>query len=152
MCGATAAVLSRHTGYDANVTRANASTTQPHAVHVLDLIGQLSDEHGRTVVMVLHDLNLAARYAYELIAMKNGRIVAQGPPGAIRTAGRLQDLFGLAARLIEEPTCGHSLVVPSAEGRQGEAGSRPADVGAPADSTTAGDIVPVSTYPDRYQY
>ncbi len=83
-----------------------------HAVDVLDLIERLRDDHGRTVVMVLHDLNLAARYADVLVAMKDGRILAQGHPGDILTSELLFEVFGLSARLIEDPVSGRPLVVP----------------------------------------
>jgi iron complex transport system ATP-binding protein len=83
-----------------------------HAVDVLDLIGRLSDEHGRTVVMVIHDLNLAARYADVLVALKDGRIVASGPPEDVLSEELLQEVFGLSARVVEDPVSGRPLVVP----------------------------------------
>src|SRR5690606_21913074 len=56
-----------------------------HQVDVLELVNQLHAENGRTVVMVLHDLNLAARYADRLVAMKDGAVVAEGEPGEVLT-------------------------------------------------------------------
>jgi iron complex transport system ATP-binding protein len=64
------------------------------------------------VVMVLHDLNLAARYADRLVAMKAGRIVAQGPPVEVITEPLLREVFGLEARVIADPVAGTPLVVP----------------------------------------
>ena len=83
-----------------------------HQVDVLDLIGRLHDDSGRTVVMVLHDLNLAARYADRLVAMKDGAIAAEGPPGEVLTEGLLADVFELNARVISDPVMGTPMVVP----------------------------------------
>ncbi len=83
-----------------------------HQVDVLDLIGQLHDDSGRTVVMVLHDLNLAARYADRLVAMREGAIVAEGAPGEVLTEELLAEVFELDARVITDPVVGTPLVVP----------------------------------------
>ncbi|MFF4299032.1 ABC transporter ATP-binding protein [Streptomyces vinaceus] len=84
-----------------------------HQVEVLDLIRQLNHERGRTVVAVLHDLNQAARYADHLVAMKAGRVVAQGPPSAVVTAELVREVFGLDAVVIPDPVTGSPLIVPS---------------------------------------
>ena len=68
---------------------------------------------GRTLVAVLHDLNQAARYATHLIAMRDGRIEAQGPPGEIITAELVERVFGVRCRIIEDPESGTPLVVPA---------------------------------------
>jgi iron complex transport system ATP-binding protein len=83
-----------------------------HQVDVLDLVERLNREMGRTVVMVLHDLNLAARYAGRLIAMRAGRIVASGTPDEVLTEDLLCDVFGLDARVVPDPVTGTPLVVP----------------------------------------
>jgi iron complex transport system ATP-binding protein len=83
-----------------------------HQVDVLELVGRLHDESGRTVVMVLHDLNLAARYADRLVAMKDGAIVASGEPGEVLTERLLAEVFDLDARVIEDPVAGTPMVVP----------------------------------------
>ena len=57
-----------------------------HQVEVLDLLADLNEREGRTIVLVLHDLNLACRYAHHLVAMKDGAIVAEGPPAEVITA------------------------------------------------------------------
>ncbi|GAA4622722.1 ABC transporter ATP-binding protein [Actinoallomurus vinaceus] len=83
-----------------------------HQVEVLDLIRQLNHERGRTVVAVLHDLNQAARYADHLVAMKAGRIIAQGPPRDIVTADLVREVFGLTSVVVPDPVTGGPLVVP----------------------------------------
>ncbi|MFB9906179.1 ABC transporter ATP-binding protein [Allokutzneria oryzae] len=83
-----------------------------HQVDVLDLVQQLHDQAGRTVIMVLHDLNLAARYSDRLIAMRAGKIVAQGDPKDVLTEQLLSDVFDLEARVVEDPVAGTPLVVP----------------------------------------
>ncbi|MFP8908347.1 ABC transporter ATP-binding protein [Streptomyces atacamensis] len=101
-----------------------------HQVEILDLVRRLNRERGRTVVMVLHDLNQAARYADHLVAMRGGRIVAQGPPAKTVTAALVREVFGLEAVVVPDPVTGGPLVVPGA----------PASAAAPAPAT-----VPVST-------
>jgi iron complex transport system ATP-binding protein len=83
-----------------------------HQVDVLELVRRLHSEAGRTVVMVLHDLNLAARYADRLVAMREGRVVASGKPPEVITEELLEEVFGLAARVIPDPVAGTPLVVP----------------------------------------
>ncbi|MFC4128793.1 ABC transporter ATP-binding protein [Nocardia rhizosphaerae] len=83
-----------------------------HSLEVLDLVDRLHAELGRTVVMVLHDLNLAIRYSDELVVMTQGRIVAQGKPADIVTAELLDEVFGLAATVLTDPVSGRPLIVP----------------------------------------
>ena len=84
-----------------------------HQVDVLDLVERLHTEAGRTVVMVLHDLNMAARYAQRLIAMRAGRIVAQGAPWEVLTESLLNEVFELDAQVLADPIAGTPLVVPA---------------------------------------
>ncbi|MEV8340787.1 ABC transporter ATP-binding protein [Streptomyces niveus] len=93
-----------------------------HQVEVLDLVRRLNHEQGRTVVIVLHDLNQAARYADHLVAMKSGRIVAEGHPGEIVTAELVREVFGLESVVVPDPVTGSPLVVPGAPYRP-EAGT-----------------------------
>lgn len=83
-----------------------------HQVDVLDLLSDLNRDLGRTVVMVLHDLNLAARYAHHLVAMKDGRIVAEGAPAEVVTEAVVEEVFGLRSRVVPDPVTGTPLVVP----------------------------------------
>ncbi|WP_069171332.1 ABC transporter ATP-binding protein [Streptomyces griseus] len=90
-----------------------------HQVEVLDLVRRLAapaadGTRGRTVVTVLHDLNQAARYADHLVAMKAGRIVAEGRPGDVVTADLVHEVFGLEAVVVPDPVTGSPLVVPGA--------------------------------------
>jgi iron complex transport system ATP-binding protein len=82
-----------------------------HQIEVLDLCAGLRDA-GRTVVAVLHDLNLACRYATHLVAMSAGEIVAEGPPAAIVTPALIERLYGIGCQVIDDPETGTPLVVP----------------------------------------
>jgi iron complex transport system ATP-binding protein len=84
-----------------------------HQVEVLDLCEQLHRE-GRTLVAVLHDLNSACRYATHLIAMRDGAVVAQGPPQTIVTAELVEAVFGLRCLVVPCPASGAPMVVPAA--------------------------------------
>nr|WP_228560722.1 ABC transporter ATP-binding protein [Catenulispora pinisilvae] len=88
-----------------------------HQVEILDLCARLHEEEGRTLVAVLHDLNQAARYATHLIVLCDGRVAASGRPADIVTAELVQQVFGLACRVIEDPESGTPLVVPGARRR-----------------------------------
>ena len=84
-----------------------------HQIDVMDLCAALNRD-GRTLVAVLHDLNQSARYATHLIAMKEGRIVAEGPPSAVVTAELVAEVFNVRARVIADPETGSPLVIPLA--------------------------------------
>lgn len=83
-----------------------------HQVDVLELVRRLNRQHNRTVVMVLHDISLAARYSDHIVAMNDGRIVAQGTPAEVVTPQLLRDIFGLDAHVVSEPTDGRPHVIP----------------------------------------
>ena len=83
-----------------------------HSIEVLDLVDRMHEELGRTVVMVLHDLNLAIRYSDQLIVMRDGSIVAAGAPKDIISAELLLEVFGLEAAVIADPVSDRPLVVP----------------------------------------
>ena len=83
-----------------------------HQVEVLDLITDLNRQRGTTVVIVLHDLNLAARYADHVIAMKSGRIVADGAAREVVTEAMVKDVFGLDCRVAPDPVSGAPLIIP----------------------------------------
>ncbi len=83
-----------------------------HQVEVLDLLVDLNRERGTTIVMVLHDLNLAARYADHLVAMADGGIHAAGAPEEVLTAEVVRAVFGLESRIIADPVSGAPLMLP----------------------------------------
>jgi iron complex transport system ATP-binding protein len=83
-----------------------------HQIDVLELVSRLHAERGRTVVVVLHDLNLAARYSQRLVAMKDGVLVASGTPAEVLTEELLADVFDLEARIVPDPVTGTPMVVP----------------------------------------
>jgi iron complex transport system ATP-binding protein len=83
-----------------------------HQVEVLDLIADLNERRGCTVVLVLHDLNQACRYADHIVAMRDGAIVASGDPADVITAGVVESVFGLECTVITDPLSGTPLVVP----------------------------------------
>jgi iron complex transport system ATP-binding protein len=83
-----------------------------HQIEVLDLLRALNRTQGTTVVAVLHELNLAARYADELVVMAEGRIVAHGAPSDVLTADVVSTAFGLDSLVIPDPLTGTPLVVP----------------------------------------
>ncbi|MGF7120464.1 ABC transporter ATP-binding protein [Rhodococcus sp. BE178] len=83
-----------------------------HSVEVLDLVDRMHEEMGRTVIMVLHDLNLAVRYSDHLIVMSEGRIVASGAPQDVISAELLLEVFGLEAAVIDDPVSDRPLIVP----------------------------------------
>ncbi|WP_372697300.1 SIP domain-containing protein [Arthrobacter sp. JSM 101049] len=106
-----ASVLARESG----VLLLDEPTTHldlAHQLVLLDAIADLNRRHGTTVAMVLHDLNLAARYADHLVALADGAIVASGRPSEVLTAEFIQAVFGLPARVIPDPVAGSPLVLP----------------------------------------
>lgn len=88
-----------------------------HQIEILDLCAHLHEEQGRTLVVVLHDLNHAARYATHLIAMREGRVMAAGNPRDIVTADLVEQVFGLPCRVIDDPESGTPMVIPAARRR-----------------------------------
>jgi iron complex transport system ATP-binding protein len=83
-----------------------------HQVDVLDLLRDLNRRAGTTVVMVLHDLNLAARYADHVVALRDGRLVGCGAPAELVDEDFVERVFGLGSRVIADPVTGSPLVVP----------------------------------------
>jgi iron complex transport system ATP-binding protein len=83
-----------------------------HQVEVLDLLVDLNQREGRTIVLVLHDLNQACRYAHHLIAMREGAIVAEGSPDDIVTPELVTAVFGLPCTVIADPVSATPMVVP----------------------------------------
>lgn len=85
-----------------------------HSIDVLNLVRHLKATLDRTIVMVLHDLNLAIRYSDNLVVMKDGEVRAHGAPVEIITTELLKDVFALDALVVEDPAVGGPMVVPAA--------------------------------------
>ncbi|MEU1546651.1 ABC transporter ATP-binding protein [Nocardia sp. NPDC005745] len=101
-----------------------------HSIEVLDLVDRLHADLGRTVVMVLHDLNLAIRYSDQLVVMRDGRVVAAGAPGEVISVELLGAVFDLDATVLEDPVSGRPMIVPIGTRHvRGKVGG-PADTGA----------------------
>lgn len=88
-----------------------------HQVEILDLLFDLNENEGRTVVMVLHDLNLACRYAHHIVAVRNKQVYAQGKPEEVVTAEMVQAVFRMDCTIIKDPLFGTPLCVPHGKGR-----------------------------------
>ncbi|GAA2837847.1 iron complex transport system ATP-binding protein [Leucobacter komagatae] len=95
-----------------------------HQIELLELFTDLNLA-GNTLVAVLHDLNQAARYGTHLIAMKDGRIVAQGSPEEVVTEEIVSEVFGLACRVVPDPVAGTPTVVPLGRDRSAAGRTRP---------------------------
>ncbi len=96
-----------------------------HQVEVLDLLSALVADHGRTVVMVLHDINQACRYADHVVAMRDGSIHAAGAPEDVVDGDLVQEVFGLPACVIADPVTGTPLCLPTARGARCAPGRQP---------------------------
>jgi iron complex transport system ATP-binding protein len=83
-----------------------------HQVEILDLLADLNQRDGRTIVLVLHDLNHACRYSHQLVAMRGGAIVAQGRPHDVVTEQLVQRVFGLRCRVVPDPVSHTPMVIP----------------------------------------
>lgn len=83
-----------------------------HQIEVLELLTELNRRRGTTIVMVLHELNLAARYADWMIGVKSGRILAQGPPEQVLTQDHIREIFALESLVMQDPVTGRPMMVP----------------------------------------
>lgn len=83
-----------------------------YQVEILDLLTDLNRKHGTTIVMVLHDINLSARYADHIFALHKGRLVEEGKPSDVITSTLIEDIFGLHCTVVEDPVSGSPSVVP----------------------------------------
>ena len=83
-----------------------------HQMDILELLRELNRERGTTIVMVLHDLNMAARYAHNLVALRRGRIYAEGPPEEVVTEENVKEVFALDSVVIPDPVFSGPLVIP----------------------------------------
>ncbi|HYK72842.1 MAG TPA: ABC transporter ATP-binding protein [Pseudoneobacillus sp.] len=88
-----------------------------HQIEILDLLFELNENEKRTIVMVLHDLNLACRYAHNIVAIKDKRIYAQGNPELIINDQLVKDVFGMDCQVTVDPLFGTPLCIPFGKGR-----------------------------------
>jgi iron complex transport system ATP-binding protein len=91
-----------------------------HQIEILDLLHDLNQQHKKTIVMVLHDLNLACRYAHHMIAVANKNVYAQGIPSEILTADTVKNVFGLDSIIVADPLFGTPLCIPYGKGQHRE--------------------------------
>lgn len=104
-----------------------------HQIEILDLLHDLNRDRDTTVVMVLHDMNLAARYADHVFALREGAIVAEGPPSEVMTPEIIRHVFDLECLVIDDPVSGTPLILP--RGRHRVAATNPTDL-----PPTTGDL------------
>ncbi|SDO80509.1 iron complex transport system ATP-binding protein [Paenibacillus sp. yr247] len=88
-----------------------------HQVEVLDLLFELNENEQRTIVMVLHDINLACRYAHHIVAIKDGSVYAEGMPEQIVNEQLLLDVFDMQCRIVLDPLFGTPMCIPYGKGR-----------------------------------
>jgi iron complex transport system ATP-binding protein len=94
-----------------------------HQIEILDLLFDLNEQENRTIVMVLHDINLACRYAHHIVAVKEGRICAQGAPETIMNEKLIRDVFDMECQVTADPIFGTPLCIPHGKGRKVAAAS-----------------------------
>jgi iron complex transport system ATP-binding protein len=100
-----------------------------YQMDVLDLLAELNSK-GHTIIMVLHDLNQAARYSDTIVALRGGQIVAQGSPEKVMTADNILQVFGLKTQIITDPVTGTPMAVPIGRHR-----TKPASFSSPSDES-----------------
>ena len=83
-----------------------------YQVEILDLLTDLNRKRGTTIVMVLHDINLSARYADYIFALRKGKLVSQGSPEDIITSELINDVFGLECEVIKDPVSHSPFIIP----------------------------------------
>ncbi|TLS51347.1 ABC transporter ATP-binding protein [Paenibacillus antri] len=83
-----------------------------HQIEVLELLAALNERERRTIVMVLHDLNLACRYAHHIVAVAGGGVYAEGPPEKVVNETLVRDVFEMDCRMIADPVYGSPLCIP----------------------------------------
>ncbi|MDF2837962.1 MAG: yusV, partial [Paenibacillus sp.] len=91
-----------------------------HQIEILDMLYELNEREGRTIVMVLHDLNLACRYAHHIVALRDQSIYAEGKPEEIVTEQTVLDVFRMQCQMLKDPVFNTPLCVPSGKGRKVE--------------------------------
>ncbi|MEC0228536.1 ABC transporter ATP-binding protein [Paenibacillus alba] len=88
-----------------------------HQVDVLDLLFELNQNENRTIVMVLHDINLACRYAHHMVAIKEQKVWASGHPEDIVNEAMISSVFNMESVVAKDPLFGTPMVIPHGKGR-----------------------------------
>lgn len=83
-----------------------------HQLQVINLLSSLKRERGMTIIAVIHDLNLAARFADQIVVLKDGKVVDQGAPSDVITPTNLAQAFNILARVMEDPVAKNPVVIP----------------------------------------
>ncbi|AGB42205.1 ABC-type cobalamin/Fe3+-siderophore transport system, ATPase component [Halobacteroides halobius DSM 5150] len=89
-----------------------------HQVEILDLLHDLNKEEDRTIIMVLHDLNLACRYADHIIAIKDKNVYTQGKPKEVVNAQMVREVFGMESEIVSDPIFKTPLCIPIGKGKK----------------------------------
>ncbi|WP_433744275.1 ABC transporter ATP-binding protein [Falsibacillus pallidus] len=88
-----------------------------HQIEILDLLFELNEKEQRTIIMVLHDLNLACRYAHHIVAIKNQKVYAEGKPERVINCSLVKDVFEMECEVTTDPLFGTPLCIPYGRGR-----------------------------------
>ncbi|OUM86092.1 MAG: iron-dicitrate transporter ATP-binding subunit [Bacillus thermozeamaize] len=113
-----------------------------HQLEILQLLQKLNRDEGRTIVMVVHDLNHASRYAHHMVAIKSGMVVSEGSPHQVMTKDMLREVFGIEADILTDPRTGVPLCIPYelASSRENQQTTQ----ANPASSSFTGERLPVT--------
>lgn len=88
-----------------------------HQIEILDLLFELNETEERTIIMVLHDLNLACRYAHNIVAIRDQKIFAQGKPEEVISCNLVKNVFDMDCQVTSDPLFGTPLCIPYGKGR-----------------------------------
>ncbi|MDQ0252757.1 iron complex transport system ATP-binding protein [Evansella vedderi] len=88
-----------------------------HQIEILDLLFELNEKQNRTIIMVLHDINLASRYGHNIIAIKDGAVFNQGTPESIINCELVRSVFGMECQVATDPIFGTPHCIPYGKGR-----------------------------------
>ncbi len=88
-----------------------------HQIEILDLLFELNEKENRTIVMVLHDLNLACRYAHHIVAVQDKKVYAKGKPEEVISCELVREVFKMECQVTSDPIFGTPLCIPYGKGR-----------------------------------
>ena len=114
---------------DTDILLLDESTTfldLSHQVELLDLLDELQETQEKTIVMILHDLNLSCRYGDYLVAIQQGKVYATGTPEQVMTREMVQDVFNLECRIVPDPLSNTPMCIPM--GRKTRRNSTPGEL------------------------